>query len=109
MSLFNRAKMRAVFAAVIAAALPRPAPISLLRPVLAPTPIPRSRDTGFDPYALFKSFGGPFGLPQYRTSPSAEAIIERLLAWKRQRPRAYRWAGARVHPRKRRAHAWGAT
>ena len=106
MSLFNRAKMRAVFAAVIAAALPRAAPPVSLRPDLAPTPIPKSRDTGFDPYAFFRSFGGAFGLPQYRTSPSAGAIIARLVAWERQGSRAYRWAGERVHSSKRRAHAW---
>jgi hypothetical protein len=99
MSLFNRSKMRAVFAAVIAAALPRAAPPISLRPDLAPTPIPESPDRGFDPYAFFTSYARRAVALDY-------APVERLLAWERQGSRGYRWGGARVHPRKRRAHAW---
>jgi hypothetical protein len=99
MSLFNRSKMRAVFAAVIAAALPRAAPPISLRPDLEPTPIPEPRDTGFNPYAFFTSYATRAVALDY-------APVERLLAWKRLGPCAYRWSGARVHPSKRRSHAW---
>jgi len=99
MSLFNRAKMRAVFAAVIAAALPRAAPRVSLRPDLAPTPIPKQHDTGFDPYAFFTSYARRVVALDY-------APVDRLLAWERQGSRAYRWGGARPHGRRRRVNAW---
>jgi len=99
MSLFNRAKMRAVFAAVIAAALPRAAPPISFRPDLAQTPIPQPPDRGFDPYAFFSSYATRADALDY-------APVARLLAWERQGSRAYRWSGAQPHGRRRRVNAW---